>query len=169
VPGNTLSGALPPQTAWWVGYAVSDYKSAGGSCYGDDGIMHKWSEAPGNHPWKDVIDGLSNTLLVGESSYVNTNPQRPDVTRDWPVWIGGLGEDEQVRTNGRTSAPINCGCTRMNWMKWLSDDCNFSMHSGGAQFVFCDGSVHFLSENIAIQTYCDLHSIRDGKALGQWE
>ena len=46
-PGNTY-GALPMHRTWWVGYATNDYKSAGGSCNGDNGPLHKWAEAPGN-------------------------------------------------------------------------------------------------------------------------
>ena len=162
-PGNTF-GALPMHRTWWW-YATNDYKSAGGSCNGDNGPLHKWAEAPGNRRFTDISDGLSNTVMVGESSYVNWNSTR---ITDWPVWIGGLKEDEQIRTNGRTTAPINCGCRRGNWSTWLSDDCNFSMHPGGCMFVMCDGSVQFLSENIAMTTYCNLHGINDGQPVGEW-
>jgi prepilin-type N-terminal cleavage/methylation domain-containing protein/prepilin-type processing-associated H-X9-DG protein len=162
-PGNTY-GSLPMHRTWWAGYATSDYKSAGGSCMGDNGPIHKWAEAVGNRALADIIDGTSNTVLLGESSYVNWNRTR---VTDWPTWIGGLGEDEQIRTNGRTSAPINCGCRRSDWSTWLSDDCNFSMHPGGCMFVMCDGSVQFLSENIAMDRYCALHGINDGNPIGQ--
>jgi prepilin-type processing-associated H-X9-DG protein len=50
----------------------------------------------------------------------------------------------------------------------INDDCAFSFHAGGAQFAFADGSVHFLSENIASDTYCNIHSISDGQTLGDW-
>lgn len=162
VPGV---GSRAVQRSWWVGYATNDYKGRGGSCYGDDGVLHKWREAPGNRTFQDITDGLSNTLMVGESSYVNCNST---VFRDWPVWIGGLKEDEQVRMNGRTSAPINCGMRPTNWSSWRSDDCAFSMHPGGVPFVMCDGSVHFLSENIAISAYCYMHSMRDGNPIGEF-
>ena len=107
VPGSTR-GAAPAAKSWWVGYAVSDYKGAGGSCHGNDGVLHKNREAPGGRRLTDITDGMSNTLLAGESSYVLLDNSRAD---NWPTWIGALGEDEQVRMNGRTSAPINCGCT----------------------------------------------------------
>jgi len=170
VPGNKLSGALPMHRTWWVGYATSDYKGAGGSCFGDDGVIQKHAEIPGGRKFAEIVDGLSNTILVGESAYVNTQqpPMTPTRITDWPVWIGGLGEDEQIRINGRTSAPINCGCTRSDWMRWTSDDCAFGMHPGGAQFVFCDGSVHFISENVAIQSYCSMHAVNDGNPIGQY-
>jgi prepilin-type N-terminal cleavage/methylation domain-containing protein/prepilin-type processing-associated H-X9-DG protein len=161
-------GTLPvhPSRPWWQGYATNDYKGAGGSCYSDsDGVIAKHAEMPGGRKLAEVTDGLSNMILVGESSMVNADTTR---ITDWPVWIGGLGEDEQIRINGRSGAPINCGCKRSNWTTWISDDCAFSMHPGGAQFAFCDGSVQFLSENISMATYCNLHSSRDGNPLGEW-
>jgi prepilin-type N-terminal cleavage/methylation domain-containing protein/prepilin-type processing-associated H-X9-DG protein len=162
VPGI---GGRPVHRTWWVGYATNDYKGAGGSCYGDDGVIQKHLEIPGGRKFREITDGLSNVIMLAESSYVNANATR---FTDWPTWIGGLKEDEQIRVNGRTTAPINCGCKRSNWSTALSDDCAFSMHPGGAQFAFCDASVQFLSDNIAMQTYCNLHSCQDGNPVGQW-
>jgi prepilin-type N-terminal cleavage/methylation domain-containing protein/prepilin-type processing-associated H-X9-DG protein len=169
VPGT--SRALPPQSPWMLGYGVSDYKAAGGSCYGDDGIMQKLSELRGiNRKISDVVDGLSNTIMAGESAYVTANgTTNPTVVEDWPTWIGGPGTDESVRFNGRTSAPINCGTTPLRMLFAINDDCAFSFHPGGAMFVFADGSVHFVSQNIAIATYCNMNSIRDGQPLGTWQ
>ena len=43
-----------------------------------------------------------------------------------------------------------------------------SDHPSGAQFVFCDGSVHFLSENIDYVTYQRLGDRRDGQPVGDF-
>jgi prepilin-type N-terminal cleavage/methylation domain-containing protein len=157
---------LPIHRPWWVGYATNDYKGCGGSCTGDNGVLHKHAEAPGGRRLADITDGTSSTVMIAESSYVNFNSSR---ITDWPVWIGGLKEDEQVRINGRTTAPINCGMTHYNWSTWLSDDCAFSMHPGGAFFTMADGSVHFLSQNIEMRTYCYLHGINEGGVAGEWQ
>jgi prepilin-type processing-associated H-X9-DG protein len=164
MPGDTA--ARQAENGEMIGYAVSDYKAAGGSCRGDDGIMHKQCEAR-NRGFQDVTDGLSNTIMVGESSYVTPNSTtNPTQVQDWPIWIGGPGTDESVRINGRTGSPINCQCAKM--FLAINDDCAFSMHPGGAQFAFSDGSVRFISQNIAIQTYCNLHSIGDGTPTGNF-
>jgi prepilin-type processing-associated H-X9-DG protein len=44
----------------------------------------------------------------------------------------------------------------------------FSMHPGGAQVVFGDGSVHFLSQNIAAFTVYKLLCINDGVPVGDY-
>lgn len=172
IPGST-SGARP-ERGEMVGYAVSSYKTAGGSCYGDFGLMHKYRETPdGPRAMGDLVDGTSNTIAVAESAYVQGNgrgnPDGNDEVEDWPIWIGGPGTDESQRTNGRTNSPINGRVGPSNMYFAINDDCAFSYHTGGAQFCFVDGSVHFLSENLEMDTYCHLHDIRDGKVLGSWE
>lgn len=179
VPGSGLvgAGAIPAQHPMSIGHATSDYKGAGGSCNGDFGVLHKLWEAPPTR-YRDVTDGLSNTIAVAESSYVTTSTsasrrrtEAPTAFRDWPTWIGmfGDGADETIRVNGRTNSPIN-GQVNPNTMAFaINDDCAFSYHAGGAQFAFCDGSVHFISENISMATYCNLHDKRDGVPIGSWD
>jgi prepilin-type processing-associated H-X9-DG protein len=43
-----------------------------------------------------------------------------------------------------------------------------SQHTGGAQFVFADGSVRFLSENIDLKTYANLGHREDLSALQEF-
>ena len=179
IPGSQLvgGGTVPNQHPASVGYATSDYKTAGGSCYGDFSVMHKQWEGGGSQFGK-VTDGLSNTVFAAESSYVTSTTRQADrrtpppvAFRDWPTWIGavGNGQDETVRTNGRTNSPINATVNPSQMYFANNDDNAFSFHTGGAQFVFGDGSVHFLSQNIEISTYCNLYDMRDGNVLGQWE
>lgn len=180
IPGSTSNAK--PERGEMVGYATSSYKTAGGSCYGDFGLMHKYRETPqGPRKIADVVDGTSNTIAVAESVYVTGqgrgNPTANTETEDWPIWIGAPGTDESQRTNGRKpipsrnygGSPINGGVSPSRMYFAVNDDCAFSYHVGGAQFTFIDGSVHFLSQNIDFDTYCHLHDMRDGQVLGQWE
>jgi prepilin-type N-terminal cleavage/methylation domain-containing protein/prepilin-type processing-associated H-X9-DG protein len=41
-----------------------------------------------------------------------------------------------------------------------------SMHTGGANFVFCDGSVHFINQNVSAATYMALSTRSGGEVLG---
>ena len=174
-------GAMTNQFPRSVGYGTSDYKTAGGSCYGDFGVMHKLWEKDNSCSFAEITDGLSNTLAIVESAYVTSTlsgsnrraspPIAGGQFRDWPTWIGAFGsdQDETVRTNGRTNSPINCQCTRNLMVQAINDDCAFSFHPGGAMFTFCDGSVQFLSQNLAMDVYCNLHDRRDGNPLGTWQ
>jgi prepilin-type N-terminal cleavage/methylation domain-containing protein/prepilin-type processing-associated H-X9-DG protein len=166
------AGSYPPQNAIMTGYAINDYKGAGGACNGrdDDGVLGKIAELPWCR-FAEITDGLSNQLMIGESTIVTGNSRTAasvTVIEDWPIWIGAPNTDESIRINGRTSNPINCGCTPNNMVLALDDDCAFSFHSGGAQFTFCDGSARFISQNISIQTYCNLHGRDDGRTLGDF-
>lgn len=99
---------------------------------------------------RDVIDGTSNTILVGERAFRFDNLN---------VGAGNaLGFSSTVCTPG-TSAGIKAAgmCVlglAYNGINWSANNRVHqprgfhSTHPGGAQFVFTDGSVQFLSENI---------------------
>jgi prepilin-type N-terminal cleavage/methylation domain-containing protein/prepilin-type processing-associated H-X9-DG protein len=172
VPGADKFGALPPEALGMIGYATMDYKGNGGGDIDGSGLMSKQSESLGGRKLRDVTDGLSNTAFVAESSYVTTNlpytypttgTGTATRTEDWPTWLGSVNTDESIRYEGESSEdPIN-GYVKPNQQAWArSDDCAFSYHTGGAQFLFGDGSVRFLTENVDIFMYARLHSIADG-------
>lgn len=121
----------------------------------------------------DVSDGSSNTIFVAEML-----PKCNDHS-------GGNGG--QWAYNGDNNAhastlvPINTyttcpwavatqitlpACTNPN--NWNLSWGFRSMHTGGAQFLFVDGSVQFLSQNINYQTYQYLGGRADGQPIGQY-
>ena len=56
------------------------------------------------------------------------------------------------------NTPLGC--------RFASTAKNFvSLHPGGANFAFCDGSVHFLKQNISMATYAALGSRAGGEVL----
>ena len=52
------------------------------------------------------------------------------------------------------------------FQNWQTSQGFKSQHATGAQFVFCDGSVHFIPETINYLTYQRLGCRRDGEPLG---
>ena len=136
-----------------------------------------------------VSDGLSNTIAMGEAAGGDRWPvcngpgcDLPDasgITADVPWVIGNLAADfmlPQLLTSsvyGSTVEPPNkwpvtntmldtasvldCGCSKAGGRHRVS---NFrSDHPGGALFLYCDGSVQFLTEDIDLAVYRDASTI----------
>ena len=173
IPGASLATASAQPYA--VGYAVTDYKTCAHGQYSDvDGMMGKiWEIRP--RKFAEITDGLSNTAMLCESAYITgsttvkwggtATPANPGTVQDWPVWLGAPGSDECNRTNGRFSAPINAATSPSKMLDSINDDSAFSFHTGGATFVFGDGSVHFLSQSIENETLSRLYQANDGQVL----
>ena len=73
-----------------------------------------------------------------------------------------------MRFNARTASPINAFTSPSKMYSAIDDDCAFSFHPGGAQFTFGDGSVHFITESISMETYNALAGMNDGIPIGQY-
>ncbi len=104
------------------------------------------------HLMRDVVDGTSNTLLLGEISWNNANSYRA-----WNRGISGTNAGAAIKNiqNPINAVPYN-GSDNFN-------DVSFgSQHPGGAQFSYADGKVTFLSENIDMSLYRALGS-REGE------
>ena len=108
---------------------------------------------------RDITDGTSNTIAVGESSYGGRNGS------DLPTWIGITGRDERHLFKTQFPSIINCGTTGTRPEDAIDDDCALSFHEGGCQFLLADGSVRFISENIDT----GFHPTMDDGVTGTWE
>jgi prepilin-type N-terminal cleavage/methylation domain-containing protein/prepilin-type processing-associated H-X9-DG protein len=163
------AGVYAPSSRLFIGHAISDYKGNGGGCVNDnDGVLGKRSEIPWVR-FAEIEDGLSNVPLVGESSYITGNSTTaPTSIEDWPIWVTGPETDESIRYEAGTGTPINCRCTPTTMVVAINDDCAFSWHPNGAQFAFCDGSVKFISQNVAATTWCNVNSRNDGRPVGEY-
>lgn len=122
---------------------------------------------------RDVADGTSTTIHVGEML-----PSCNDHAGGGSFWrfndAGCFHASTVVPINTfntcrwATGPQItNPACTAQNNWNW---SWGFrSMHSGGSQFLFVDGSVHFLSASINhAQTYQALGGKADNKSVGDF-
>lgn len=132
---------------------------------------------------RDVTDGTSNTIAIGEAS------ESANVTRTttnfgaYPIWAGGNNDGGcdgfrtaggHLRLCGATTIgaafytgpvfAINSPSIVLGTMD-LSNASFGSKHTGGAQFLFADGAVRFLSENISVRTYADLAGRNEGNVI----
>jgi prepilin-type N-terminal cleavage/methylation domain-containing protein/prepilin-type processing-associated H-X9-DG protein len=120
-----------------------------------------------------VPDGLSNTLMVGES-IIGWHDHLFHQGSDWANnGYGWPGSNNGVY-HASTEVPINyrtdvnddnnwCVPKERAFHNWNLSWGFKSMHPGGANFVFADGSVHFVHEDIDMRTYQLLGCRNDGK------
>jgi prepilin-type N-terminal cleavage/methylation domain-containing protein/prepilin-type processing-associated H-X9-DG protein len=114
-----------------------DYRYGGGSLViplsrKNNGIFYACSATK----IRDVTDGTSNTIALGERTVLEGDRSNP---KKWPSWCGpgglGIGSTVSSSVAVQLNHPTN--------MHSFSSD-----HPGGAMFCFVDGSVHFISETV---------------------
>ena len=125
----------------------------------------------------DITDGLSNTVLVGESR------TEPDFVQDGQVmdfWYIGSPQVDPCRCDGGNggtefSEAVGTGYMPMHLGKIdpaapgvLIELAFGSHHAGGAFFTMGDGSVQFLSEAIDFQVYRALFSRHGAEVVGSY-
>jgi len=109
-----------------------------------------------------ILDGTTNTILLCESagrpsSYINggIDASRTHQDSGWGHHENDYGLDGAISKSNRGS-PGNCVINCHN------DNETYAFHTGGANHVFTDGSVRFVKESIAPQTYAALITARGG-------
>jgi len=133
---------------------------------------------------RDVSDGTSNTICVGERMHVHDNVPMLDATNSNSTWyaviagaarpagmmnptmmeqspslvLGHLGQDAM----GPMAAMYHTPNSTNHIVNFSSN------HAGGVQFLLCDGSVHFMSDNTHYETFRSLGERADGNVISEW-
>jgi len=164
----------------------NDYGKSNYVMNGD--LMRDFSPPFPSHNWlvdrsmRDILDGTSNTLMVGERALTTTGTPLKSVGANWP----GRGTGSTASVEFLSSWPPNTNYVG----NWGSSCCGgdgsctryalTSLHPGGVLVVLCDGAVRFISENIdtsvtncdypttANRVYHNLWRRDDGNPLGEF-
>lgn len=111
-----------------------------------------------------IFDGVSSTIAIGERSIQNYAA----------VWVGGnswqgCGFADNQMVLGTTFYPINDPPLSLNLDCDGQGSANFSSyHEAGSHFLFADGSVHFLTEQIDRDLLRKLADRDDGETVAHF-
>jgi prepilin-type N-terminal cleavage/methylation domain-containing protein/prepilin-type processing-associated H-X9-DG protein len=151
--------------------------------YAAGGSSTQWGLAIGNHrigifgdngaaAIRHVRDGTSNVIMVGEthlrrrsSNYTPTWGQAKHVSLFMRFrWNDDLNSQAIVRNKINQAYPDSNLVPRPDGLMdyWTAG----SFHAGGAQFLFADGSVRFINENVDVQAYYLAMLVQSGQPVG---
>lgn len=124
--------------------------------------------------FRDVTDGTSNVLMVGERcwEYQNVRCNVKQISGAATLYVAGASNQLSHQNRAGSSAlgiagrGINvdsqiAACNNL----WEIKSHYSSLHPGGAQFVFVDGSVHFVPKTLDLTTYRRLANRKDGNPV----
>lgn len=136
-----------------------------------DGMMYGCSSTG----LRDVLDGASNTMMVGES-YTDIDYSKDGQGMDyWTMFAPQIDNWKPGATTG-TEYSEAAGSTVVRINSRLDPTVNGiliemafgSYHVGGAHFLMGDGAVRFLSENMDLKLYQALATIKGTEPVGEF-
>jgi prepilin-type N-terminal cleavage/methylation domain-containing protein len=104
----------------------------------------------------DILDGTSNTFLVGESSYSRSLTGQNNTS--FRKWYRG---NDSTASGGTKNIVYGINVMPYNGSNNFNDISFGSEHPGGCMFVRCDGAVRFVSQDVDLGVYKATAS-RDG-------
>jgi prepilin-type N-terminal cleavage/methylation domain-containing protein/prepilin-type processing-associated H-X9-DG protein len=150
------------------------------------GIFYRNSQ----NTFASVTDGLTNTIFVGERSgnhspstwagavpggqcpaWMATTPYTPPNTPPSQAPTGLNGSAYNNADYGEALVLGHCNATHLpsSDLPFYDPDTFYSLHTGrGANFLFGDGSIHYLTTGIDPYTYQHMATIAGGEVLGNW-
>ncbi len=145
-PWNPVYAASPPFPA-----------NYGQGLDSGDGLLYR-SNGPGSagtaraFTFNSITDGSSNTMLIGED------------LPSYSPWCGCWFYSNNV--SGTTAITLNfTGAASQTNGDW-GDNYGFaSAHTGGANFAFADGTVHYVVNSISTVTYRALATYKSGEVV----
>jgi prepilin-type N-terminal cleavage/methylation domain-containing protein/prepilin-type processing-associated H-X9-DG protein len=105
---------------------------------------------------RQVEDGLSNTMMLGEVKLADT-------LESSNTWTYALVNADCLRN---TANPLNTQ-PGAGIVKYRQNGAFGSQHPGGALFCFADGHVEFISDDVDFPLYQDMSTIAPGEITGQ--
>jgi prepilin-type processing-associated H-X9-DG protein len=121
-----------------------------GGCYrGTDsfGIFWRYTYWRGGVKLREITDGTSQTLLIGESTTADSESVAWSSDCDWGI------TQIQINFDITTWAPCVTPATSGDPSCWKNTRGFRSYHPGGVNFAFVDSAVKFISDNIDQKVY----------------
>lgn len=147
-----------------------------GSCVdGGNGVFSPNSKVK----FRDITDGTSNTVMVGEVPYGpngTTNSSGTMIDYRGAVWIG-------ITSNGNSTAGVRSNVATIQTLRGIiasgatskeyvingtNSNAFGSHHAGGAQFVLADASARFIAETLDAAVVNRIATRNDGEVVGEF-
>ena len=175
--GPSLGAQAMPSLSGSCNLYPGNIFGTGGAGHGNsarlDQISGVFGRAGFSAKMAQIKDGTANVIAMGEilphkgdhhwNGWMHFNSLWTATTApiNWP--IVGIGEPGWNSSTNPLGLDNNNGTGCNGWRNWQTSQGFKSEHPGGAQFVFCDGSVHHLAETMDYVTYNRLGCRWDGQ------
>jgi prepilin-type processing-associated H-X9-DG protein len=134
----------------------------------------KLQASSGSRRLTDITDGTSNTLILvedaGQPEVYHTGPTDTKTqdtnTNHFATGSSGAGwGDVNANFGEKFSTPDGSGRSGSCAINCNNDGETFSFHTGGANILFCDGSVKFVAANVNIVVWAALITAQGGEVI----